>query len=87
MYKDEFEELLENPGDLYHLFTQHRQYQISLLVAIKVLEQYPEGVNAFRRALLKFREAADGELAELLQWTIDDLDNGMFDPAVLALEG
>ncbi len=78
MYKDEFEELLENPGDLYHLFTQHRQYQISLLVAIKVLEQYPEGV---------FREAADSELAELLQWTIDDLDNGMFDPTVLALEG
>ncbi len=79
MFEEEFNSLLDDENELYQLFIEHHQYQIALTAALAVLKQHPLGLNPMRGLLILQQSRSQGDIAELIQKTIDDLDNGLFD--------
>nr|WP_101125049.1 hypothetical protein [Neisseria meningitidis] len=79
MFEEEFNSLLDDENELYQLFIERHQYQIALTAALTVLKKYPLGLNPMRGLLLLQQSRSQGDIAELIQMTIDDLDNGLFD--------
>ena len=79
MFEEEFNSLLDDENELYQLFIEHHQYQIALSAALTVLKKYPLGLNPMRGLLILQQSRSQGDIAELIQKTIDDLDNGLFD--------
>lgn len=81
MFKDEFNLLLDDENEIYQLLIEHHQYQVALSAALAVLKKYPGGMDALRGLMILQKSRSHGEIAELIQDTIDDLDNGLLAPS------